>query len=1366
MVDGNRYVETAMADTDDRHLRAAVLSVFDLPWIEPTLSEADVDDATAFLSTSCERVLDPEGKPRWRMRDDERVRVLRTVPKAKLRAVLDSVTTRPDEPLQHLLEQYLHSGLPPAEDLGPAELSGLLQLERWFGSRAGIPAAQQVQSRLDWLNLLAPLQRLLARGFVGRKDLLARLTGFVQQPGTSGPFVIEGVGGSGKSTVLARLIPELARRGDIVAYINFDRAWLVDGGAWALVGEVARQAAVQRSNLGDGMIRVRRQVQRFASRTGYEDVASRSNQSVERVPRFVMTELSELMSPRRHLVIVIDTLEELARRETSLAVALSGALGELATVLPDLRIIAAGRARPRYGFETAEIWHLTGLGDADALHLLRLLTADTGADHAAAPDARPHPEVLLPQITRVLGGNPLSLQLAADVLNRTGNDPTRIIAIGEGDVQGQLYSRLLEHIRDPRVRAIAHPGLTVRRLTPDIIRRVLAKPCGISPLSEAEAEAVFWALTTEATLCEKSVDGDGALVHRPDVRALMLPSIKRDRPATTRQIHEAAVRYYEAIAPESAAPSSGFGVTERVARREELYHRLMLKQEPAELDRRWLSSVAEDLASVMDELPLRSQLYLVGRIRGLRLDPAVRAEADDEEWCHAVRPAVEARLERGLVEDALALLRERHGHDGRSLLADLEIEALERLGRVTEALALAERERARASSLGHDHWVRQMIGQQARILERMQRWGEAWALLEPLAVLDRERRGRTSMLDEEVRLRELVVLTSLLRIARHQGRTSEAIGQLAAETTDIAESTPARLLTGSPSLLRDLAAETGARSPKILQLATRVRGTDTDGSDTADGLDQMVPQEVFESEADKSLGYLGRPITDPTLGIAVDVAWRGEPRNRLVTIGDSLTHGFQSGAIFNTDLSYPAIIAYELGWAKHFRYPTYGGYGGLPFNIELLLRDLEERFGRDVDWWEAAPALFRARGFMDQVEDYWERGSGTARPRTTAIPHNLAVFGWDLRDALEKSADVCHKLIGTTKDHPLNRAVQNAVERAALRVLPTEPPEARALTQLSAAARLGEEVGDTDPAHGIETLIVFLGADNALKAVTQLRVVWSAEGYDDPERKKAYTVWQPAHFAAELRKVAAQVREIKARHVVWCTVPHVTIAPLARGVGGKTGPGSPYFRYYTRPWINDQDFDPVCDPHLTADQARNIDSAIDQYNDTISAVVRHAREAGKDWYLLDTAGLMDRLASRRYAEDLKARPPWWQPYPLPPELQSLTPLPNSHFLTSDGERRTDGGLFSLDGVHPTTVAYGILAQELINVMRLAGVTFRRPDGLTPRQGPVLVDFQRLVRRDTLINRPPGNLTASLHVIGWADEVLDLLRRTLSFDSYR
>jgi hypothetical protein len=515
---------------------------------------------------------------------------------------------------------------------------------------------------------------------------------------------------------------------------------------------------------------------------------------------------------------------------------------------------------------------------------------------------------------------------------------------------------------------------------------------------------------------------------------------------------------------------------------------------------------------------------------------------------------------------------------------------------------------------------------------------------------------------------------------------------------------------------------------------------------------EEVAEQILEIADDPAKGRV--PNFDPRVGVAADFTWEGEPPNRLVLIGDSLTHGFQSGAIFNTDLSYGAIIAHELGW-DGYRFPRYPGFGGLPLNVELLLRDLEERFGPSLNAFETPLALFRARHFMDEIEDYWERGAGSTAPLIGKVNHNLAVYGWDLRDALDKTARTCVAAIAAPNDDLLEQVIENNGERAALRVYPHWDDASSKLTVFGAAGELAKE--------GIETLVVFLGANNALGSVTSLKVRWSGDGYDDLKRKGAYNVWQPAHFRSELAQVEKAVRSIGARHVLWCTVPHVTIAPIARGIGTKLRIGSRYFPFYTRPWIDEAGFRPHEDPCITGAEARAVDTAIDLYNDAIEAVVKGARSGPKplDWYLLDVAGLLDRLAARRFINDPNARPPWWTPYPLPPSLKALDPVPDSRFLTSDGiGGRATGGLFSLDGVHPTTVTYGLIAQEMINVMRLAGVRFLHGQGAL-RTDPVTVDFERLIVRDTLIRRPPQNLGPALGILGWADEALDWTRRALS-----
>jgi hypothetical protein len=509
-----------------------------------------------------------------------------------------------------------------------------------------------------------------------------------------------------------------------------------------------------------------------------------------------------------------------------------------------------------------------------------------------------------------------------------------------------------------------------------------------------------------------------------------------------------------------------------------------------------------------------------------------------------------------------------------------------------------------------------------------------------------------------------------------------------------------------------------------------------------------------------------RPVTDPTLGIDVPRGAARAAKHRLVTIGDSLTHGFMSGAVYRTDLSWPAIIAYELGLhGDEFRFPTYEwptGPGGLPLDLERLARSFEARFGDRLDWWEIVRAGLWARSYMDEIEDYWERGEGSRTPSLGEPFHNMGVYGWDVLDAQVLTAKAVAERIDRPKDDLFAQVVENNGDRAGLTVLQRARSGNRPRTVLDAAAAMAR-----GPGQGIETLVVVLGANNALGSVVRLAPSWTDDGYDAKRpgdrftAKRGFNVWRPKHFAADWRSLVERLRRIAAQHVIVATVPSVTIAPIARGVAGKVRPDSRFFPYYTRPWIEDDDFDAERDPHLTEDEARAIDSTIDHFNETIIASVEAARRDGLDWYVFELGGLLDSLAVRRYIESPWARPTWWEPYRLPLQLAMLDPVPSTRFFRSGPGGRTDGGFFSLDGVHPTTIGYGIVAQEIIRVMQTAGVPFFDRTG-QPRDGTVLVDFDRLIAADTLIRDPPAALTPTLALLGWLDERLDWTKRILPF----
>jgi lysophospholipase L1-like esterase len=429
---------------------------------------------------------------------------------------------------------------------------------------------------------------------------------------------------------------------------------------------------------------------------------------------------------------------------------------------------------------------------------------------------------------------------------------------------------------------------------------------------------------------------------------------------------------------------------------------------------------------------------------------------------------------------------------------------------------------------------------------------------------------------------------------------------------------------------------------------------------------------------------------------------------KLVAIGDSMTQGFTSLAITHTDQSYPVLIAEAMGLGPDaFRRPDFRGKGGLPCSIEWLARRLEDRFGANIGFFEWLRSIHVIPDLLDEVEDYWERGKGSW-PTTDVSFHNLAVWGFEVADAYDLTAAMCKQAIAGTKENLLG-IPSEARLRTAYRVLnPAQQPARDPDTQLRIAARVAQDEG------GIEHLILFLGANNALGTVVELDIRQTDP--ESPGANSSYTLWHPDAFGADYRELAAEVDAIGPGHVYVGTVPHVTIPPVTRGVmkdRGRLPASRKYFDYYTRFWIRDKDFDPDRDPHLTREEAEHIDTTIDAYNEVISA----AAAQRSNWHLVDVCGVLDRLAVRRNHGTPK--------YPLPSELADLT---IRFFEIRPGGEIKNGGLIGLDGVHPTFSGYSILAHEFLEVMKAEG-------GVEARE----IDFAQARFWDSLVSRPPRTL---------------------------
>jgi lysophospholipase L1-like esterase len=460
---------------------------------------------------------------------------------------------------------------------------------------------------------------------------------------------------------------------------------------------------------------------------------------------------------------------------------------------------------------------------------------------------------------------------------------------------------------------------------------------------------------------------------------------------------------------------------------------------------------------------------------------------------------------------------------------------------------------------------------------------------------------------------------------------------------------------------------------------------------------------------------------------------------QIVAIGDSLTQGFQSGAIeaSKSQWSYPAIIARSLGLdvPLDFRVPRIPG-PGLPVNIEALLHDVAGRVGNSVgtgEWIFRFP--FLARRYLDEVEDYYERGGGQLPAKFRGIHQNLGVWGFTVREGLSLTPARCREVIddeeGFLEDDFLG-VPSGPMYRTAMRVInPGNSAERMRDSQVATFERLAA----TDEA--IDVLLLGLGANDCLGTVLTLDIrdmTKSAKPVtDDPIARLKWNLTSAKQFELDYRELANRIqRALSGREtkVFVSTVPHVTIPPITTGVGEFDGT---YFDGYARFFVNDHNR-PRHAEQLSRQDAKLIDERIDGFNRVISDEAEL-----RGWHVVDVCALLDRLAVKRrqFERGLTTAEQKYDPeeplrsylaqQPDHPLLR-LRPVPSILSLRLDAAgKRTQGGLFSLDGVHPTTIGYGLMAEAFLVAMRDAGV---------PGADPARLPWDDVIANDSLLNDPP------------------------------
>jgi hypothetical protein len=344
------------------------------------------------------------------------------------------------------------------------------------------------------------------------------------------------------------------------------------------------------------------------------------------------------------LLLVLDTLEEVLVHGDGRAEQLAAWLRALVVEsgMRRVRIVLAGRT------DDGQLSALLGAGSRNlplaelrpspAARLLRELLRSARIETALIPV-----EALIERY----GGNPLTLRMMARYVAAEGADGAGELLedVGErrfasGIAQTVLYTRILRRIRtsDPDLEKVAYPGLVLRRVTPDLIRRVLAGPCGLGDVDEARARELFGALSEQVWLVDTRRE-PGAVRHRRELRRQMFHAMMAGQPVLSLDIHRAAAAYYLA--------GSDPALTAREQRAEAAYHRAFV--EPDAFGEAYLAELRTMIGEDVADLPaeLRARIKLMSD-RGLEVDefaalaPDLQREVAVESVSRSLRRGVDA----------------------------------------------------------------------------------------------------------------------------------------------------------------------------------------------------------------------------------------------------------------------------------------------------------------------------------------------------------------------------------------------------------------------------------------------------------------------------------------------------------------------------------------------------------------------------------------------------------------------------------------------------------------------------------------------------------------------------------------------------
>jgi hypothetical protein len=620
--------DNTIQEKKDQDIKDAVLLDNALKWsIDP---EKKTDEEKEILRPY---IVDTSA-PIWTLGISDRQDIIRHAGSIDaLKKVHTSTTT--ENTGDKVIEQILNGPPYSIDTIDDEELPYWLQAVRWFTDVIPeVPSPETINHALEKRRIKNNLTILAGPDFRNRFSELDQMKKWYEDK-KSGPLIIWGIGGMGKSALISKFVLALPDE-TFILWLDFDRADLAPDDAVSVLKQVIEQATVQLVGFSAPELK----------KDNWKEGAKKIGSAIHKITKKTVPPLA-----------ILDGFEIAQHADQYYEV--WEVLDTIMDGLPGLRVLVSGRA-PVQSFTNLSV-------DGHPLKYLTekkptttaLLGLDTENTAEWLKDHGISDEKSIARVTQISKGVPLILKLAARFV-KEGGSILDLQQLPDYLVEGFLYQRILYRVIDPLLKPIARDILVVRNLCRGMINEVFFDrlPEGLTP------DEIFSRLMKEMGLVTEMerqagtnslvLTGEADMLHlRPEVRSATLKLLETEDAARVREIDSRAVTWYEKQ-----------DLNDVKNRAELIYHYLRLGKIP-EAERAWKDECSAYLKDAANDLPdsaTNERKWISDRVQQAQSVP------DNYSWEVKANLRIRDLIGRGLFRAVPGILQEKSNRTADSPL--------------------------------------------------------------------------------------------------------------------------------------------------------------------------------------------------------------------------------------------------------------------------------------------------------------------------------------------------------------------------------------------------------------------------------------------------------------------------------------------------------------------------------------------------------------------------------------------------------------------------------------------------------------------------------------------------------------------------